>query len=445
MGCSNLVNQTAKQAVSETEDTNAKAEDMETQQREGFIGTKAYEENFERPHTENHIYIDTLGYDIKDQKIGYFVGEDLQTEFEVHKKETDEVVLRGNLVLMQSSNAQMEPVYKGDFSSLQETGEYYLQTAVIGQSYPFIIENNHWKSMEEKLQSQLFGEAAQEYWKVTIKARNKIALHWKGCMATIVPCCLAYRLNLDAYNKEVGKCLDGCIQWLSQTQEELAIDTISQDDLYIAVVGMTLVQELLKNDYPKDIQICDKLAVSYFEQAEKRDTQNQNTIKMGRLMAAAALYNQTGNANYHKICKDEWKQYKQQSEMNQSGNLQWDTVEFSYQKFLASYIYLACERGVDVKICEEMMSEFMKECTQYLDNSVNYAFGETDFYEEAERERAILLDAQKLAVADYIIVSREYRNVCKQQIHNVLYHNPLEELEIEQQAMLWMILRVINR
>ena len=65
--------------------------------------------------------------------------------------------------------------------------------------------------------------------------------------------------------------------------------------------------------------------------------------------------------------------------------------------------------------------------------------------EEETIETQILYDATQLAVADYIVVSREYRNVCRQQMHYLLHDRGIEELDAGKLAALWLIMSIISR
>ena len=85
-------------------------------------------------------------------------------------------------------------------------------------------------------------------------------------------------------------------------------------------------------------------------------------------------------------------------------------------------------------ICDRQMAEMMNLCGEWLDEVPGSAFGLIENREDS-LEKAIWL-----AIADYIIVSREYRNVCKEQIHSVLHK--MEEIGFthEQKATLLLLL-----
>jgi len=76
----------------------------------------------------------------------------------------------------------------------------------------------------------------------------------------------------------------------------------------------------------------------------------------------------------------------------------------------------------------------MNLCGEYLDIWPQSVFGRIAGKEDS------LESSIWLAIADYIIVSREYRNLCKEQIHSML-HN-MEEIDLShgKKATLLLIL-----
>jgi hypothetical protein len=96
--------------------------------------------------------------------------------------------------------------------------------------------------------------------------------------------------------------------------------------------------------------------------------------------------------------------------------------------------YLTTVRSVDTSLCEQKMSAFLSMCGEYADNSALSPFG------MACGEADILRAAVELTIADYIIVSQEYRNVCKEQIHYIMRNGQTEELTHSQKSALLLVM-----
>lgn len=436
-------------------------EDMETIQKQldRFEGEEAYELEFEKPHVEPKIYIDKNGYDIFDTKSAYFVGEELESEFSIYNEEDGSIVYRGKMIRVAKDPITEKSVYKGDFSEVKTPGVFYVQTAIIGRSYSFSIEREHDKAILKIISDQYLKQKPDEYFAKGNRNEMKEPLYG------MLQICIAKQLCETSYDEKMTEKLSEyakwLLEWLKEAEKESLHFSVEENLLLSTVFSQTAEALSESNDQLSDS--CQVQAKICYDQA-KLLSDSSDVYHTAEGMAAASLYKTTGNAGYHNVIKAIHKEHRQrkQQESNETNagtddsdkkqlsenTIQKDDMcmEDVYQNFLAAYYYMTTEKSEDITICEDMMSEFMNDCTGYLDHSASAAFGLTrEITEEETIETQILYDATQLAVADYIVVSREYRNVCRQQMHYLLHDRGIEELDAGKLAALWLIMSIISR
>ena len=94
--------------------------------------------DYDRPVIEAHIEVDQLGYLLESPKLVIFRGEDLESDFHVVSAESGDTVYTGK-IRSKTEAISGETFYYGEFTDLTTPGTYYVQTDVIGYSYPFSI------------------------------------------------------------------------------------------------------------------------------------------------------------------------------------------------------------------------------------------------------------------------------------------------------------------
>ena len=101
----------------------------------------------ETDKSEGEILVNLSGYETTEKKIAVFRGEKLDETFEVVDADTGKVVFSGYLVETMENPKNGETNAKGDFSSLEEPGSYYISTENQGNSESFIIEEGHYRKL----------------------------------------------------------------------------------------------------------------------------------------------------------------------------------------------------------------------------------------------------------------------------------------------------------
>lgn len=110
--------------------------------------------DYEIPESKPNILVNRVGYSTESIKEAVIVGDNLPAQFSVIEAGTEEVVFHG--IIDQFAFDEDRQLYMGKavFDDLVEPGDYYVKCEILGESYPFTIQ--------EKLYQQLFLEVYEE-------------------------------------------------------------------------------------------------------------------------------------------------------------------------------------------------------------------------------------------------------------------------------------------
>lgn len=417
--------------------------EVEMEQREGFVGEEAYEQSFTRPQVNSNIFVDLIGYAPEDQKYAYFAGSGLAESFCVIDSATGDRIFTGTLRKLGNEMSEGKQIYKGDFSDITEPGVYYIQTAVIGQSYTFRIDPDRYRNQYEELKKEFLTLTPEEYFGEYSTAQERAAIYYSFQKFT-----MAYYFFEESLGQEYEEKLEEYTRWILSVREEVLTQRdekkreeawkpnynepeedekqmVSED--YMFAGATAVAANILRPHNPQ-------LSAECLSQAQKAYQDNVRYKLTGdvQYMAAGALFCATGSYMYHAVIKEK---YALQPVAKPGYTELSDDMDILCDEVLwGNLFYLISATGVDMTICDRQMAEMMNLCGEWLDEVPGSAFGLIENREDS-LEKAIWL-----AIADYIIVSREYRNVCKEQIHSVLHK--MEEIGFthEQKATLLLLL-----
>ncbi len=414
--------------------------EVEMEHREGFVGEEAYEQSFTRPKINSNIFVDLMGYAPDDKKYAYFVGNDLSESFYVFETATDECVYTGTLKKMANQKHDGKQVYKGDFSEVTEPGVYYIQTAVIGQSYTFRIDESRYESQYDELKKEFLALSPEEYYGKPEGREDRMQIYY-----SFQKLVTAYQFFPESLGEDFEKKLEEHAEWLLAGREELLLERDVQQKEAQWRPNYAQPQEEEKEYVSEDYVFVSSMAAGYtvlqpynaplagkcLGQAQKAYQGCARYKLTGdvRYMAAASLFRAVGNYTYHAIIKEKYAQQESEFEkLKDEKSLLCDEILWG------NLFYMTAIKGADLEICDKQMSDLMDLCAGYMDKAPTRAFGLIRGKEES------LECSVWLTIADYIIVSLEYRNVCKEQIHPLLYRMEEMELSHEQKTALLMLL-----
>lgn len=425
--------------------------------------------DYEVPESLPSILVDQAGYARQSDKVALFQGEQLPDSFSVIDAVSRQVVYTGQIELREAdAQADMHISY-GDFTSLETAGTYYIQAAMVGQSYTFEIADNPYTKLYQAamkkyyynrcgltLSSELAGEAARNACharEAQLKDNADVSLDvtggWhvdemgsrdvsKGCR-TADYLLLAYELYPDVFGDNAGipesgngipDVLDEIryeIDWLLKMQDAKSgavYSAVSSVDnkttgslLYVDGITMNATIQfaatLAKFSYL--YQNYDRAFATQCLQAADRAYRyvgkyREDVTPEEYFHAAAELYRATGSYGYHGTVKE----YLLENVITDMEN---DFV------FWGCVTYMSTKQKVDVNLCGDVMKILMQEGERIAEASKSSGLL-VDTGEGQSDRTEMLRDITRLTVVDHVITNHEYATVLQNHLHYMLGRNP---------------------
>ncbi len=340
----------------------------------------------------SHIVVDTFGYNADDEKTAYFYGGSPGAVFYVVREEDKSIAYEGTLEKADEQDIAIErpaseiasggDICQGDFTALVKPGTYYIQTPVIGQSESF------------KIAEDLYGEIADSYY---AKWREESGLFDGEAVLTdetfedgveslflLSVCAGIHPIFWEKYRTDLidaaGRLTDSFHAKNEEADSEN--DSSGGDGAYIAAMA-ELVNVLRSYDEPEElIEQFSGEALTAYEAVSAGEISNEGKI------AQSALLKLTGESRF-----------KEPVEEYLTGNVDWDEKSFP-----VIWCYLTTPKVTEVEICDRLMDALLQRTGRIADGDVVKA---------KEPDGEALFDMQLLSLADYVIVSREYRECCR--------------------------------
>ncbi len=425
--------------------------------------------DYEKPVLTSHIETDQLGYLNKSRKIAVFRGDVLADTFDIVSAYSGDVVYTGE-IKSKSVQGSGETYYYGDFSDFTTSGRFCIKTDVIGYSYPFGIGYDIYDGVLPDALKQYYlnrcgmsltavyaGDSVRNAchtdpvplqtdagtkldvnggWHVSTSGDRDVI---KGCN-TVETLLLAFEYNPEAFLTDTG--IPESSDEIPDILDEIRIETdwllkmqdASTGAVYAGVIstdkglGLDNPVFIAPTDMSATLSFASSLAYfSYIYQAY--DTEYATTCLQAadRAMkyaarfeettdddeyfrAAAMLYRATGYANYKSIVEN---YASSRTEYNIADNAVFSGV----------VTYLATKQKTDPKICNVMMNGLRS----FAENTASKRRDVLYLLENGMQiadQQAILSEIARLTVANYIVSSNEYENVCEQYLHFFLGCNP---------------------
>ncbi|MDE7133650.1 MAG: glycoside hydrolase family 9 protein [Lachnospiraceae bacterium] len=424
--------------------------------------------NYEVPRSLPNILVDQVGYDRYSNKIAVFQGELLPDSFTVTDAVSGQSVYTGQIERRGYDEKTGVYVSYGDFTSLQTTGTYYIEAAVVGQSYNFEIADNPYAELYNvalkqyyfnrcglTLSLEMAGDAAHNAchareaqmkdeasikldvsggWHVDGAANRDVST---GCR-TVNHLLLAYELYPEVFGDDVGipesgngipDVLDEVkyeIDWLLKMQDSksgavysavsnvdnaalgylLYIEGITMDATIQFAAAMAKFSYLYQNYDWEFANRCLKAADRAYRYAGKYPA---DVSPEEYFYAAAELYRATGNYGYHNVIKN----YLLENPVEDMQN------DFT---FWGCVTYLSTKQKVDMNLCKDMIKVLMLE-----GEKISYAAKNSKFLvimdEKSSGSAELLKDITRLVVVDHIITNHEYATVLQNHLHYMLGRN----------------------
>ncbi len=479
----------------------------QTQEPEAFLQEAVYDVDFEKPSVLPKVLVDRNGYEAEGQKVALFRGQNLSETFRVILEETDQVVYEGNIGKAKYDALHEEYISKGDFSQVTKPGVYYLETSVIGQSYPFEVKENAFESLYENILDTFYYHRCGTDLEGSVYINNHKACHlketvlkedtgtavdthggWhtgKGFEKDVADGCKIVSDLLSAYDiigfknensenksRNETKLLNEVVfegRWLLSMQDEITkgvysgvypekennatapeaderkffVGEISREATAEFAAVMAQISRVIKEQNLEFSKECILASQNAYAYLEKQNI-NDDLI----YYAAAELYKTTGLNQYQKQIR---VYLSLQDPINNS--------KFE-RRLYGNIAYMTTEKfPVDVLLCSELMDEFMAKAEELASQAREDSYM-TWAGENGYNTREILQNTFLLSLIDYVITSQEYMKIIENQLHYLFGRNEngiemisgkgvliltenKEEYELHLQATLFFIIHEI--
>ena len=424
--------------------------------------------NYEVPESLPGILVDQVGYARGSDKTAIFYGELLPDTFEVVDAESGQIVYTGQVEPRENVQEEDLPVSYGEFTALETVGTYYIQAAMVGQSYTFEIADDpytelfhtalkkyYYNRCGQTLSSELAGEAARNAchareaqlkdeadvkldvsggWHVDETVSRDVS---KGCR-TANYLMTAYELYPDVFDDQAGipesgndipDVLDEVkyeIDWLLKMQDATSgavYSGVSSVDnksagylLYVDGINMNATVQfaatLAKFSYL--YQNYDRTFATQCLQAADRAYRYvgkylEDVTPEEYFHAAAELYRAAGAYSYHTVIKEYLLG-------NPLTDMQNDHV------FWGCVTYMSTKQNVDVSLCGDVMKILMQEGERIAEDSRQSGLL-VCMKEEHSGSAELLKDITRLTVVDHVITNHEYSMLLQNHLHYILGRN----------------------
>ena len=399
----------------------------------------------EAPVAVPNVLVDQIGYDVKERKVVYFRGEDLKKEFDVIDYNTGETVFSGTMkdpVLDEETKTYLS---EGDFSAHIVPGTYYIQTAIIGQSYTFAIGDEIYVKQLENIAGSFYKQRCNNgggwhtggEWKDTIwgaKTASNILWFYELADPKVLEVLDASRKN--SKNPDLLSEVKFEAEWLLKMQnitnggvypgsacdencathafEETVMipdsETISPEATGEFAIFMAQAYRLYKDN-------DQEFATNCLYAAEKAYGYLSNNTEDSSLKyyAAAQLYKSTGNQKYVGFVVDYYHKNKMNLEAGQEDPI-----------LAGNLTYLTTTYRVDVDLCQEMMGQIMdlaEVTASHASQNSYFVCGTT----EKRTTSSVIENMSVLSLADKVVSTNEYLSYILSGYHYLNGRNPSGE------------------
>ena len=388
-------------------------------EQEGAVQGESDHISYEVPAAVPNIFVDRLGYEPESSKVVIFRGENLPDVFTIRDVESREIVYTGTIQKKYEEEAEQEFNGYGTFSDFKKEGDYFIQTDIYGESYPFMIPDNLYYSLFLQCCEQLYALRSDEDqgtdggWQMKETGADREV---RGCLC-IYQLLFSYELFPTVYTDDVGisesgndipDILDECryeIEWLLKQMQDVR-ERKGTVNGYLAAC-LAKYAYLTKNMDAAFAEECLAGAEKAWKSVEKDLTVSDDLIAL----AAAELYRVTGSRQYLGLAEE----YLQNS-AEQEGRL-------SMPEFYAALTYMNTKSKVDVQLCDVLIRKVMEEAETISEKSGQNSF--LIYAEDVNADRDTLLqEVLRIGAVNHIITNQEYNIVIENHFHYLMGRNP---------------------
>ncbi len=368
----------------------------------GYVGMAGEEPelNYEVASMRPRVLTDQIGYDSASTKVVLFIGDEFGETFRIVNAANGETVYTGEIEPGSVDRETGERVSYGVFTELSESGEYYIQTAGIGESYSFTVSDG--------LYISIFRSACLNFrslWDIEGLYQPDML---QNDAKTICNLLIAYEYYTGIFQDDLGIAESGneipdLIDIIRGRIDEvltLEVDTLTYEQL--ACYAGILAQ------FSQDYKGFDAVyAADCLEKAQEaiRIMDRQSEVPQDEsyyYYAVAQTYRASGYGSYNTQIKKILREGVVTGEMAFYGNV----------------AYMSSKYSVDMDLCNNIITCLMQDVEKISQESSQspYLVCDTDMQSICEK-------MSELALVNYIITNHEYVTVQENHLHYFLGRN----------------------
>lgn len=396
------------------------------------------------------VLVNQVGYLTGSTKIVIFRGKELPVDFQVIDAESGQAVFTDTVKDKGYDEAAEVYFGYGDFSDLNETGEYYIECSLLGQSYPFLIGDGLYDSILEETIEYFNGSSGDKKINVSIPGDTSDEKIIQGGWYTdeedgqeLIPqaeavnvALISWELYPQAFLKnardkqgvpELFKMLKREIDWMLQLQDEksggvyggivsigqpgagyysmLPISTEASAGFASALARFSYAYKEFDKEYAA---LCLKAADLAWRYIEKQKEEKPGTRYF---CAAAELYRASGQYKYHTAVK---RYLESEPDRQTEEEARWASY--------GAVTYISTRHTVDINLCAELMDTLMQQAEQISQTS-HVGFYLASGNSSMDNTEELLWNMVILSIADYVITNHEYATVIENHQHYFLGRN----------------------
>ncbi len=368
----------------------------------GYVGMAgdAPELNYEVATMRPRVLTDQIGYDSASTKVVLFLGDGFGDTFRIVDAGTGEVVYTGEIETGKADAQTGERVGYGVFTDWSQSGDYYIQTSGIGESYPF--------SISDGLYTELFRSACLNFQSLWDTEEPYSPDMLQKDAETICNLLISFEYYTGIFQDDLGIAESGneipdmmdIIR--GRVDEVLTLETEELTYEQLACYAGILAQ--FAQDYKGFDAVYAADCLAKAQGAVRILDKQQETVRDESyyFYALAQTYRACGYSSYHTQIK----------------KLLTDGMVSGEMAFYGDVAYMSTKYTVDMDLCNDMIGRWMDDVEKMsqVSSQSPYLVCDNDLQQICE-------NMSKLAVINYIITNHEYVTVQENHLHYLLGRN----------------------